>query len=264
MKHQLSKALLSTILALESRNFVLLQDIKFRNWWGKIADSGVVFICFLSHGSSWPVWQKWGHKYEAAVLPLRRMCSHSPVLPSWRLQLRTLPRQVHWVPWVSRRVGPRRHGERPRHGSPLRMGVTKCDIKFIRLLNSLAPGRFEWYFRYLIFQIILVADDWGISCEIALKWMSFVLTDDKSALVQVMAWCRQATSHYLSQCWPRSLSPYGVTRPQWVNKEYMMAQLSIWQRYILAPLFMSLTYVSIFVSLSLVFVSLTTNQSISQ
>ena len=32
-----------------------------------------------------------------------------------------------------------------------------------------------------------------------------------------MAWCHQATSHYLSQCWPRSLSPYGVTRPQWVN-----------------------------------------------
>ena len=43
------------------------------------------------------------------------------------------------------------------------------------------------------------------------------LTDDKSTLVQVMAWCRQATSHYLSQCWPRSLSPYGVTSPQWVN-----------------------------------------------
>ena len=29
-----------------------------------------------------------------------------------------------------------------------------------------------------------------------------------------MAWCRQATSHYLSQCWPRSMSPYGVIRPQ--------------------------------------------------
>ena len=41
--------------------------------------------------------------------------------------------------------------------------------------------------------------------------------DDKSALVQVMAGCRQATSHYLSQCWPRARSPYGVTRPQWVN-----------------------------------------------
>ena len=33
----------------------------------------------------------------------------------------------------------------------------------------------------------------------------------------LIAWCRQATSHYLSQCWPRSLSSYGVTRPQWVN-----------------------------------------------
>ena len=42
-------------------------------------------------------------------------------------------------------------------------------------------------------------------------------TDDKSTLVQVMAWCRQATSHYLSQCWLSSLSPYGVARAQWVN-----------------------------------------------
>ena len=32
-----------------------------------------------------------------------------------------------------------------------------------------------------------------------------------------MAWCRLATSHYLSQCWPRSLSSYDITRPQWVN-----------------------------------------------
>ena len=36
-------------------------------------------------------------------------------------------------------------------------------------------------------------------------------------LVQVMAWCRQATSHYLSQRWSRTGSPYGVTRPQWLN-----------------------------------------------
>ena len=33
-----------------------------------------------------------------------------------------------------------------------------------------------------------------------------------SILVQVMAWCRQATSHYLSQCWPRSMPPNGVLR----------------------------------------------------
>ena len=56
-----------------------------------------------------------------------------------------------------------------------------------------------------------------ISCEISLRLMLLDLTDDKLTLVQVMAWCRQATSHYPSQCWPRSMSPYATTGPQWVN-----------------------------------------------
>ena len=42
------------------------------------------------------------------------------------------------------------------------------------------------------------------------------VTDEKSTLVQVMACCAQTTSQYLNQCWPASMSPYGVTRPQWV------------------------------------------------
>ena len=39
-----------------------------------------------------------------------------------------------------------------------------------------------------------------------------------STLVQVMAWCCQAPSHYLSQCWHRSISPYEVTRLQGVKE----------------------------------------------
>ena len=67
-------------------------------------------------------------------------------------------------------------------------------------VNSLATGRFKWNFRPASnFQAI---DGWGISCEIALRWMPWDLTDVKSTLGQVMAWCRQAASHYLSQCWP--------------------------------------------------------------
>ena len=74
--------------------------------------------------------------------------------------------------------------------------------------NSLAPGRFERNF---------IQANWS--------WFSWLMAGvslvklplDKSTLVQVMAWCRQATSHYLSQCWPRSVLPYGVTRPQWVK-----------------------------------------------
>ena len=65
---------------------------------------------------------------------------------------------------------------------------------------------------------ILVIDGWGISCAVALVWMLLDFTDDQSTLVQAMAWCRQATSHYLGLCWPKSLSPYGVTRPQRVLK----------------------------------------------
>ena len=47
--------------------------------------------------------------------------------------------------------------------------------------------------------------------------MSMDLTDDKSTLVPVMASWHQARTHYLSQCWPSSMSSYGVTRPQWVK-----------------------------------------------
>ena len=71
-------------------------------------------------------------------------------------------------------------------------------------LNSLATLRFEWNFRWIIFEHILVIDGWGISWEIAFRQMSLDLADDKSTLVQVMAWCCQATSYYLSQCWPRT------------------------------------------------------------
>ena len=44
--------------------------------------------------------------------------------------------------------------------------------------NSLAPGKFKWYFWYLTFQIILVIDGWGIFCELALRWLTLDLTYD--------------------------------------------------------------------------------------
>ena len=41
--------------------------------------------------------------------------------------------------------------------------------------------------------------------------------DSESALIEVMAWCRQASSHYLNQCWPIYPTPYGVIDPQWFH-----------------------------------------------
>ena len=78
---------------------------------------------------------------------------------------------------------------------------------FSPLLTHWPPGRFWWHFRWVIFKLILVIDGCVISCEIVVRWMLLDLTYDKSTLVQVMAWCCQAASRYLSQCWPRSLLP---------------------------------------------------------
>ena len=85
-------------------------------------------------------------------------------------------------------------------------------------VNTLAPGRPGCHFKTAIFNLVLLIGFFISFNDNALRWMPWDLTDDKSTLVQVMAWCRQATSHYLSQCWHRSVSPYGVTRPEWVNK----------------------------------------------
>ena len=71
-------------------------------------------------------------------------------------------------------------------------------------INSLAPGM-----KFM-----------STSCEIAPKRIPQNTFDDKSTLVQVMAWCLMAPSHYLTPCWTRSMSPYVITRPQWVNAVY--------------------------------------------
>ena len=82
----------------------------------------------------------------------------------------------------------------------------------------MAPGSCR-YFKIIWFYVL-----WNkfmsTCCETVLRWMSHNTTDDKSTLAQVMAWCRQASSHDLSQCWPRCMLTYFVTRPQWVNSKF--------------------------------------------
>ena len=113
-----------------------------------------------------------------------------------------------------------------KQGKPLLLMTALLSMFEGFWLNSLAPRRFQQKFREVIFKPISVTDGWDISCKIALRWMPLDLIDDKSTLVQVMAWCHQATSHYLSQCWPRFMLPYGVTRPQWVKDTDVQRQLT--------------------------------------
>ena len=52
--------------------------------------------------------------------------------------------------------------------------------------------------------------------DVILRWISLDLNDKKSTLVQVMDWCRQTASHYLSQCWPSYMSPYVRGIHRWI------------------------------------------------
>ena len=50
--------------------------------------------------------------------------------------------------------------------------------------------------------------------QIPLKFVIKNPMNNTPILVQVIAWCHQATIHYLNQCWSRSTTPYGLTLPQ--------------------------------------------------
>ena len=63
--------------------------------------------------------------------------------------------------------------------------------------------------KNVIFHLVLLTGIFKSFHDNVIRWIPHDLTDDKSTLVQVMAWCRQATSHYLSQCWLSSAAGRG-------------------------------------------------------
>ena len=75
--------------------------------------------------------------------------------------------------------------------------------------------------------LFLLIDIFTLSDNNALRWMPRDLPNDKSALVQVKTWRRQATSHYLSQCWPSSmLASQGLNQLIWSQKPWFMLNIS--------------------------------------
>ena len=109
----------------------------------------------------------------------------------------------------------------------MRTSFYKASIWILSFNNSSYPQIYQWNFRYVIFMLILVIDGWCLCCEITHRWIALDLTDDKTTLVQVMAWCHQETSHYLSRCWPSFMSWYGVIRPQWVRLYVLQWSLTV-------------------------------------
>ena len=75
---------------------------------------------------------------------------------------------------------------------------------------------------------------WGhVRCpqpEIQISHAIPYLTDEKSTLDQVMAWCHQAPSHYLIQCWSESMVPYDVSKPHWVHHAWWSSKDNVLSR----------------------------------
>ena len=78
----------------------------------------------------------------------------------------------------------------------------------LQILNSLGPVR-SWHnfknFIFTCFNLVKLIAVFRSSYDNTLRWMPKNRTE-KSTLVQLMAWCHPATSHYLSQRWHRSMS----------------------------------------------------------
>ena len=94
-----------------------------------------------------------------------------------------------------------------------------------QVINSLAPGRYGSKFKSIISTNISCIQFMTSSNEFSLRRMPQNTCEDKLTLVQILAWCHWATSHYLNQCWLRSVSPYCIISSQWVNQSLTLKAL---------------------------------------
>ena len=91
---------------------------------------------------------------------------------------------------------------------------TKLSTRYI---HSLAPGRCGCNLKWFIFKLISMINILTIPCNISFRWISQEHSGYLSTLVRVIAWCRQAPSHYQSHCRPCFMSPCGDNMPKWVK-----------------------------------------------
>ena len=100
-------------------------------------------------------------------------------------------------------------------GIPIGMIFFLVATMYNPVINSLVSGRCG----IVMFNFQVYYTNWDTHGEIALGWMPQNLTNEKSTLVEVMAFCHQAASHYLGQFWSRSMLPYDFTGPLWVSRK---------------------------------------------
>ena len=89
----------------------------------------------------------------------------------------------------------RSKGSKSGHRPKAAWQVRRYTLETSNAFNSLSPGRCGNNFKSIDFKLIKQNTRLGSHNEISLSWMKQNLINEKSTLVQVMAWWRQATSY---------------------------------------------------------------------
>ena len=84
-------------------------------------------------------------------------------------------------------------------------------------VNSLSPVKCGYDLECVNYEHNLGIYILSNQVNITLEWMPEDVVDNKSTSVPVIAWCREATSHYMNEFWLRTSKPYDVTRAQSVK-----------------------------------------------
>ena len=121
---------------------------------------------------------------------------------------------INNIPALGQIMAWHRPGDKPL-SEPMMVSLpTHICVTQPQWVKSLTSERCGTTSQRILFRHLVKCSSFATRCDITLKWKLRRLTNEKSSLV--MIYCRQGISHYLSQSRPRSISPYGVSRPQWV------------------------------------------------
>ena len=98
------------------------------------------------------------------------------------------------------------------HKGQWRGALLFSDLRWINSwVNNHDPGDLRHHRADYDVAVMMQNCTMGTRCETAASWMPKKLINEKSILLQLLAWCCRPSSHYLSQCWLRCTLPYGIT-----------------------------------------------------
>ena len=158
-------------------------------------------------------WEKFSTTCVISVLKNDRKCKYdfmSPIIDSAPLRLSLGLREWPWgipIAWYIDHA----------YGGLLTEACYSNSYKSCEALSTLRPEQHAHHLADDIFKCNFLNKTVWISTKNKLKYIPERSVDKKSALVQVMGWCRRGTRPLPEAMLIKTMMLYSVTRPQWVK-----------------------------------------------